>query len=378
MRIGFDGKRIFHNFRGLGNYSRTLVDGILKYFPEQEIFLFTPPFKDEKSRNWANNHSKAKIISPNSLMFEKIPSIWRSFYLHKELTNHEMEIYHGLSHEIPFFSDEIKCKKVVTIHDLIFKRFPNFFSPIDRLIYGKKYAHSCKKADLIIAICEQTKKDLIEIMGVPAKKIEVVYQSCNPIFTKDLTDIEKKAVRKKYNLPEKFLLFVGALEENKNAFNLVRAFGSLKLKDYNLVIIGRGESYKAKLLKEVEELNIKETVIFYDFIPTEDLPGFYQMSSLFVFPSFFEGFGIPIIEALFSKTPVITTKGHCFPEAGGPLTIYVDTSDPREIAKAIEKVLGSKSLPDEMIGAGLNYVQRFNLKISTEKLISHYISLNPQ
>jgi glycosyltransferase involved in cell wall biosynthesis len=375
MKIGFDGKRIFHNFRGLGNYSRNLVEGIMEFSPENEVFIFTPPFNDERAINWVKNHQNGNIISPKSKFFEKFPSIWRSLFLSHEIKKMDLDIYHGLSHELPFFVNQLRCKKVVTVHDLIFKRYPSFFSLIDRTIYSIKYSYSCRNADLIIAICEQTKKDLIDLMGVPSRKIEVAYQSCNPIFNKQLTNEERSSIRVKYKLPENYILFVGALEPNKNALNLVKAFENLKSKDLFLVLVGKGKSYKEQILKEIALGGIKEKVIFYDYIPTEDLPGIYQLAKLFVFPSFFEGFGIPIIEALFSRTPVITTKGHCFPESGGPSTLYVDTSDPMEISSAIKRVLENSDLAKGMVEGGFEYVQKFCPEKTNKKLIEIYNSL---
>jgi glycosyltransferase involved in cell wall biosynthesis len=187
---------------------------------------------------------------------------------------------------------------------------------------------------------------------------------------------DQDLTRKKYKLPENYLLFVGALENNKNALNLVRAFGKLKTKDLFLVIVGKGNSYKEKLLKEISNYQIKDKVIFYDYIPTEDLPGIYQLAKVFIFPSYFEGFGIPIIESLLSRTPVITTKDHCFPEAGGPSTIYADTSNPIEIAYEIQKVLSSSSLREEMAEKGWDYVQKFNLDITTKRVLGLYKSLH--
>lgn len=376
MKIGFDGKRIFHNFRGLGNYSRNLVEGILNFHLENEVYLFTTPFHDERAQNWAKDHPKAQIIFPKSKVFQTFPALWRSFYLSNEIKKFDLDIFHGLSHELPFFVDQLKCKKVVTIHDLIYKRFPNFFSPIDRKIYDLKYAYSCKKSDLIIAICEQTRRDLIDLMGIQPKKIEVAYQSCNPIFTKQLSTEEKNIFRKKYNLPENYILFVGALEPNKNALNLVKAFANIRSKGLSLVVVGKGKSYKEQILREINSLGIKENVIFYDFVSTQDLPGMYQMAKVFVFPSFFEGFGIPIIEALFSKTPVVTTKGHCFPEAGGPSTLYVDPTNPLEISQAIKKVLENPKLSQEMVERGWEYVQRFSWDRTTQKIVEIYKTLN--
>ncbi|RLA63562.1 MAG: glycosyltransferase family 1 protein [Epsilonproteobacteria bacterium] len=371
MRIGFDAKRVFHNFRGLGNYSRTLISGLDKYYPKDELYLFTPDFSD---KTWIKNHLDLKVITPEKSFFKRFPTLWRSIFLGQDLLKYDLDIYHGLSHEIPPFIEKQNIKKVVTIHDLLFLRYPENFPWIDRQVYKWKFSSSCHRADLIVAICEQTKKDIIEFLNIPQEKIKVLYQSCNPLFYKKLNAKTKSDYRKKYSLPDKFILYVGALEVNKNVINLIRAYKKTDTA-MPLVIVGRGENYKKLLEKEIIDLGIKEKILFLDFVPLADLPGLYQNAHLFVFPSFFEGFGLPIVEAMFSGVPVITTKGSCFPEAGGPNTIYVDPHGPDELCIAIKTVLGNDMLRHEMIQKGLEYVTKFTSEATSHKLRQVYQNL---
>lgn len=368
MRVGFDAKRVFHNLRGLGNYSRTLISGLDKYYPEDDLYLFTPGFSD---KTWVNDYPDLKVITPEKSFFKKFSSLWRSVFLGQDISKYDLDIYHGLSHEIPPFMDNPKVKKIVTIHDLLFLRYPENFPWIDRQVYKWKFSSSCQRADLVLAICEQTKRDLIHFLEIPKEKIKVLYQSCNPIFYNKLTTVEKDHYREKYSLPDKFILYVGALEANKNVLNLIRAYKKAD-PSMPLVIVGRGENYKKLMEKEILDLGINENVLFLDYVPLKDLPGLYQNAYLFVFPSFFEGFGLPIVEAMFSGTPVITTKGSCFPEAGGPNTIYVDPHGPEELCEAIKKVLDSPSLRQKMIEKGLDFVTKFTLEITSKNLQKTY------
>jgi len=371
MRVGFDAKRVFHNFRGLGNYSRTLISGLSANYPENDLYLFTPDFS---AKTWIKNHPSLNVITPKKVFYKKFPSLWRSVFLRQDLSQYDLDIYHGLSHEIPPFMKGLKVKTVVTIHDLLFMRYPQNFSSIDRLVYKWKFTSSCHRADLVIAICEQTKRDIVDFLKIPEEKIKVLYQSCNPIFYNKLSAETKSHFRSKYSLPEKFILYVGALEANKNVINLIRAY-KMATPSMPLVIVGKGAEYKKFMQKEMGELGIEDKVLFLDYIPFEDLPGLYQNAELFVFPSFFEGFGLPIVEAMFSGTPVITTKGSCFPEAGGKHTIYVDPHGPDELCYAMNKVLENPSLGLEMVQKGLEYVTKFTQRATSKELHQAYLNL---
>jgi glycosyltransferase involved in cell wall biosynthesis len=378
MRIGFEAKRATHNFRGLGNYSRGLIDGLIEYSPSEELFLYSPPIEDTRGQRWVDSLSgKANLRLPKGKIENKLSSFWRSFLMAADLKKDKLDIFHGLSHEIPYgLKGDMPFKKVVTMHDLIFIRYPDFFPLIDRIVYLKKFKYACENSDLVIAICEQTKEDLIKYLGIKEQKIKVHYQSCSPAFYKSKTQLEIDKIADKYKLSKSFILNVGAFEERKNQLNLLEAFAQAATKiEQDLVFIGQGKKYKDNVIARINELKLNQRVHVLDSVGFEDLPAIYQAASVFCFPSLFEGFGIPIVEALFSKTPVITSYGSCFPESAGPDSYYVDPLSPESIAQGLSQVLESQSLREQMIERGLEFVQRFHQKETTSNLIKIYQQL---
>ncbi len=379
MRIGFDAKRAFHNSRGLGNYSRDLITGLSKYYSSHEYFLFTPPVEMGENTRWAKDYNNLRIITPQTFLAKKFSSLWRSFSLKDEISKYELDIFHGLSHELPVGISNSNCKSVVTIHDLIFLRFPEFFPFIDRKVYLKKFTYACDHADTVIAICEQTKRDLIEFLGVREDKIEVVYQTCNPRFYTLWEDSKRKETLSKYNIKKDFILTVGAIEQRKNVLSLVKAYASLKKEiNVDLVIVGKGKAYKEQVQNYIKSKGLESRVHILENVSHFDLPAFYQEAKLFCYPSHFEGFGIPIIEALFSKTPVITSRGSCFPEAGGPNSIYIDPESVGEISDAIVSVLTDEDKSYQMAEMGRNYVEKFHRSKTSENLFQIYNKLLSQ
>ncbi|MCO4794443.1 MAG: glycosyltransferase family 4 protein [Bacteriovoracaceae bacterium] len=379
MKIGFDAKRAFHNSRGLGNFSRTLISGLVSSFPDHHYNLFTPPIKSFEYEKWGQELSKdgdIEIFSPTEGMMKKLPSLWRSVMLSKDLEKSSLDIYHGLSHELPPGIERLDLKSVVTIHDLIFLRFPKFFPWIDRKVYKWKFKHSCEKADKIIAICNQTKKDLINFLDVEEEKIQVLYQSVDPSFYNLWEAKRLQKLKEKYKLEKPFILHVGALEERKNALSLISAYAFLdENKDYDLVLVGNGKSYKDKVERRIKELGMGDRIRIISKVSFEDLPGFYQSASVFVWPSYFEGFGLPIVESLFSHCPVITSKGSVFPESGGEGTIYIDPDSPEEIRDAISSVLSSETLRQEMIEKGIKHSEQFKIETTSKNLMEFYKSI---
>jgi len=198
MRIGFDAKRAFLNKSGLGSYSRNLISALCTNFPESEFMLYTTGINSDLfSPSFAN----ARVRTPETFSQRIIHPIWRSYGITKLLVSDRIDIYHGLSHEIPFRFPSEKVKSVVTIHDLIFLRFPGLYTAFDRTIYERKYRYACQVADRIIAISRQTADDIVEFFGTNRSKIEVVYQGCHPGFYQALSSAEKDTLRRKYDLP---------------------------------------------------------------------------------------------------------------------------------------------------------------------------------
>ena len=374
MRLGFDAKRATQNFRGLGNYSRGLIEGLLQYSTE-DLFLYSPQVSDPRAINWLKDHenSRLHLKLPQNIIEQTIPSLWRSFSIVSDLKKDGLDLYHGLSHEIPVHSGVLPFKTVVTIHDLIFLRYPEFFPFIDRITYKKKFSYACKNADLVLAICEQTKRDLVEFLGVDDKKILVHYQSCDPIFYLERSFEEKKALMGQYHFERPFILTVGAFEKRKNQLNLIEAYAMIATQiEQDLVLIGNGKTYLDECKKRVEDLKLSHRVHFLSNIPSSDLPLFYQTADLFCFPSHFEGFGLPIVEALFSKTPVITSYGSCFPESAGPDSVYIDPLSVSDISDKMIKVLGDVELQESMIAKSYSFVEQFHRKNVSSKLLECY------
>lgn len=368
MNIGFDAKRAYHNQTGLGHYSRTLVQSLAVHFPEHQYFMFNP--RPSKLFSF-EQFQTVKEVLPSRFLYKKLASMWRSNWVKNDLLTHNIDIYHGLSHEIPLNIHRTKIKSVVTIHDLIHERYPHQYSKIDRRIYTQKFKYACEHADVVIAISEQTKQDIIEFYKTDASKIKVCYQSCNEAFGKQIDDAEKQRVKRLYNLPDAFFLSVGSIIERKNLLGICKAINSIKHQlNIPLVVIGSGGAYKETVQSYIQQNGLNNHIIFLSdnstakaspaFQNASDFPAIYQQAKAMIYPSFFEGFGIPVLEALWSRIPVVTSGISCLPEAGGEGAFYVNPSNPEEIAEQMKKILSDKELVDRQIEKGWQHAQKFS------------------
>lgn len=369
MKIGFDAKRAFLNHSGLGNYSRFVLNSLFKYQPGNTFYLFTP----KTNPDLFNPFSNSEIVTPKSATGKLFKSYWRSFLSLKEISSLGISLYHGLSGEIPFGIERTNVKSVVTIHDLIFLRHPEWYRFFDRKVYYRKALNACLTADKIIAISQQTKNDIIDFLKIPGEKIVVVYQGCNERFMQKVSEAESVRVQNKFKLPSEYILYVGTVEERKNLLSVVRAIheGSI---DIPLVIVGRQTNYTKKVKDYISDNKIKH-IYFLEKVSDEDLPALYQNSALFVYPSLFEGFGIPILEALYSGTPVITSKEGCFREAGGPSSLYIDPLNPGEIADSIKKILVDSAYRKKIVDDGYAYTRNFDHEKLANELYTIYKSV---
>lgn len=360
MKIGFDGKRAMQNFTGLGNYSRYIIEILCRYYPHNEYILYVPKQRSNQMiESLLNLFHHLKITSPKRPYWKRFSSIWRIWGVSKQIQQDEIQIFHGLSNELPLNIHHAKgVKSVVTIHDLIFLLFPQYYPVIDRNIYTYKFKKACKNADKIIAISECTKRDIIQYFHIPEKKIKVIYQGCDASFQKTAPAELKKRAQKTYCLPERFILNVGSIEERKNILLIVQAMLHLP-NDVHLVIIGKRTRYTEKIERFINDNGLVDRVHILSNVPFELLPAIYQQAEVFVYPSRYEGFGIPVIEALHSGTPVIAATGSCLEEAGGPDSIYIHPDNVEEATDALKEVLSSPEKKEEMISKGKEYVKRF-------------------
>ena len=364
MKIGFDAKRAFLNTSGLGNYSRNTLNALLKYYPENSYILFTPEIK----KKLFSNYSQFDIISPDSSLSKIFKSLWRSFSVSGQLKKHKLDIFHGLSNELPDGIHKSEVPAVVTIHDLIFMRFPEFYKAIDRKIYYQKVKYACNSAKKVIAISEQTKNDIIEYLNINPDKIEVVYQS---ISHKYFERQNCEHLISKYNLPNKFILSVGTIEQRKNQLSILKALYSAGIETI-IIFVGKPTLYSAELLKFITENKMENRVKFLNNISRKDLAGLYQLASLSVYISVFEGFGLPVIESMASGCPVITSNVSCLPETAGGAAILCDPENSDEIGKEIKKLLEDNSFRNKMIDKGTERAKLFHPEKYSQNLVSLY------
>lgn len=368
MIIVFDAKRAFNNRRGLGNYSRSVIRILGTLYPDNRYLLYTP--KTEPNINF-EIPATAKIITPQNVCWRKMSALWRTFAISKEAARDKVSVFHGLSHELPVGIERTAVKSVVTMHDLIFLKYPKLYPWIDRKLYKTKYLHSCRIADTIVAVSEQTKRDLIDLAGVPEEKISVVYQGCDPLFYVKKCSEEVDLVRKKYSLPSHYILNVGAIEERKNQKLLIEAASCAHI-DMPIVIVGVETGYASTLQSIIRHHHFERRVIILSGISSNELSCIYQAASLFVYPSLFEGFGIPIIEAMASGVPVIAASGSCLEESGGHGSIYVSPTNSEELAVQMECVLGDSNLQERMVSLGTEHLARFSDKSIADALMEVY------
>lgn len=370
LRIAFDAKRITHNATGLGNYGRTIVTMLSRFAPENRYELYTPDPGRDDLRQRLDGIESVSFHYPRTPKHGPFKAWWRSFGIARELAP-DTDLFHGLSGELPAGLDKRGVRSVVTVHDLIFLRFPAYYKPIDRWIYTRKFRSACRHADRIIAISEATKRDIMHFFGTPEEKIDVVYQGCDSQFKRPVGEEEIREVRTRLGLPDRYILSVGSIEERKNLLLVVQAVARLA-EPRHIVAVGKRTPYTRQVEQYAAEHGIADYLHILDRAAFEDLPALYRGADLFVYPSRYEGFGIPMIEAANCGVPSIGATGSCLEEAGGPNAAYVNPDDPQELAQRIETILGDPALQQRMAEAGKKYVARFEPEVIVADLLASY------
>lgn len=365
MKIGFDAKRLFLNNTGLGNYSRTLVKNLEILYPQHEYYLYTPKVVE--------NDATGYFLQGNRFIIREGPGIfssyWRSRGILKDLLKDGIDIYHGLSHEIPLNISSTGIQSCVTVHDLIYERYPRLYSFINRNLYHLKYRSSARRADTVIAISESTAHDIEAYWNINKDEIEILYQSAGADF---FNEALKEGQKRKY------FLYVGSIIERKGLLDIIYAYNKCR-KECDMApfkVIGRGNSYYKKCREKVEEFGLTSKFQFIGEVHNSELIDYYDEAIALIYPSVYEGFGIPIVEASLRKTPVICSNKSSMPEAGGPFAIYVNPGDTEALCDAMSYCLDN---PDEVafqVEKSYLYARnRFNASETAHSLLSIYRKL---
>ncbi len=326
MKIGFDAKRAFLNKAGLGNYSRNTLAGLNKYFPQHQYVLFSP----ETPSDLFKEHLFFETVTPDNRFKKLLSSYWRSFMLTREINRNGLDLFHGLSNELPAGIHKSPVPAVVTIHDLIFLNLPGLYRTFDRKIYFRKVKYACSAAKRIIATSRQTRNDLIYHLGIDEEKIE-----------------------------------------RKNQLGVLQALHRTGL-SLPYVIVGKPTLYTEQIIGYAEKNRLLDRLFILTDVPDFDLPALYQKASCMVYLSHYEGFGLPIIEAMASGCPVITSSVSSLPEIGGDAALYCNPNDPEAVEKMILKVVGNPALSRDMSQKGKKRARTFHPEGRIEALIAFY------
>lgn len=374
MTIAFDGKRAVNNMTGLGNYSRSLIYALAQYSPENHYVLLAPKMRHHQAIDEILQLENVTIDTPKH---PSLGHIWRSGQgIIRSARHSHAQIYHGLSAELPFGIAKSGMKSVVTIHDLIYHHYPECDSCIDRWIYDRKMLHAVRVADCIVAVSQCTKDDVVNSFGVAPGKIKVIYPSIDSHYYRPVTGADVARLKQLTELPEHYILAVGRLVGHKNLKLLIQSLALLNDKAVNLVIVGKPNSYwRNTLYPAIVRHHLTDRVRLISWIPPELMPAMYATARAVVFPSLFEGFGLPVLEAQQCGTPVLCANSSSLPEAGGDAACFFDPHDATELGHHIDHVLADEQYADELRSKGLAHAAQFSPRVMAQRVAGLYRDL---
>ncbi|NNF99709.1 MAG: glycosyltransferase family 4 protein [Desulfobacteraceae bacterium] len=361
IHVAIDGKRFFMNTSGLGRYSRTLIKGLMddRYGEQIRITLFRPK---GKVRFDAPDHAGLHIeTAAYRLPGDLGNGLWRFRKLPKIVDRGQFSLFHGPSHVLPVSA---KTPMVVTMFDLIFLRYPQYFKKWDRAYYQFAFRKSAERADHIISFSMATKADLVNYFNIDDNKITVVY----PGFDEDFRPLPEKeliTLKNHHTLPEEYILYVGTIEPRKNILKTATAFDRLlsagEIPDnYQFLIVGSKGWFYDDIISGIQKLKHSDKIRLAGPVFGRDLAGIYQLARMTAYPSLFEGFGYPVLESLRVGTPVLTSNISSLPEAGGDAAVLVDPASTDEIASGIKKLVTDEALRAQCIERGYEHAARFS------------------
>jgi len=368
MRIAIDLTPVPKQMTGVGKYAQGLVKSLAEYDRKNHYWIF---IKGNQYQDFDPNKDNFHIIHLSNILYNiPIRILWEQLVLPLYLYRKKIDILHSIHYTTPLITS---CKCVITFHDMTFYLFPEKHTHVKRAFFHSFIPLSIKKATRLIAVSENTKSDIQERFDISLPKIDVIYETIDSIYH-TLRDIDAILhIKKKYEIQDKFILYVGTLEPRKNVLRLIQAYNRLILENkinHQLVIAGKkGWSYQ-EIFNMVERLdsNVKKMVIFTGYVPEEELPLLYNAADLFVYPSLYEGFGIPPLEAMACGVPVIVSNVSSLPEVVGYAGILVDPYNVEELCQTIYKVITEKDLREVLKKKGFQRAQEF----SKEKLAKKF------
>ena len=371
MRIGIDYTAAVRQGAGIGRYTRGLIRALAEIDQETPYVLFSAG-RDPDPRPWPSNFSPRQV----PLSDRHLSIVWHRLRLPLpiEWFTGPLDLFHSPDFVLPPVR---RARTVLTIHDLSFLRYPECFSPPLLRYLLAAVPRSVERADLVLADSENTRDDLIELLGVPAESIRVVYAGVEPEFT-PRPQAEVQAVRERYGIQRPYLLGLGTLQPRKNFRRLIEAYHLLR-EEHDIpqqLVIGGGHGWLYEpIMEAIERHGLQEDVRLIGFCDDADLPALYTGADLFAFPSLYEGFGIPVLEAMACGTPVVAADTSSLPEVAGDAALLVPPTDVEALAQALWLALDDSALRETLRARGFEQCRRFTWHDSAHRLLECYEEL---
>jgi len=367
MRIAINALSVRANYAGIGIYTKNLVDALSHIDKKNHYLLLLNVENYHDFCVHQENFENLIVWAP----FKKY-YIWEQFYQPFILKKKKIDLIHGPRAVLPLFCG---IKSVVTIHDLAFLLFPEFM-PFNPIRYWDIFVkRSVLKADHVIAVSENTKRDLVRSLNIPESKISVTYEGCNGNFKMIREKSVLAPISEKYGLPHRFILYVGTIEPRKNLNVLLLALQILKRKHSispKLVMVGKKGWLYSDFFKTIHTLKLEDDIVFIGYVQEEDLPYIYNLADVFVYPSKYEGFGLPLLEAMACGVPVIASNTSSIPEVLGDAGLLFSPDDPGHLSECIFEILANEASRERMVLGGLKRVQLFSWQETAQQTLNIY------
>ncbi|MBU0494107.1 MAG: glycosyltransferase family 4 protein [Chloroflexi bacterium] len=369
MRIGIDARLIYYRQAGIGQYTQSLIGGLARVCAPEDEFVILQHRKDTHAlrpgvKTPAANFRRRSTWTPCHHRLEQLA-------LPLEIWPLKLDLLHSPDYIPPFRRN---CRSVITVHDLAFLHYPEHLTGDSLRYYGQIDRAVCD-AEGIIAVSHSTQRDLMNLLGVPAHRVTVVHEAANQVF-RPLAVADLAPVRARYDLPEQFILFLGTIEPRKNLPTLIQAYRLLRLHGgpavSPLVVAGAKGWLFDSVFALVEQLGLADHVLFTGSVPWSDVPAFYNLATVFCFPSLYEGFGLPPLEAMACGTPVVAADVSSIPEVVGDAGLLVDPNDAEALSEALGRVLQDEALRQDLHHRGLARAAEFSWDRAARETLAVY------
>ncbi len=370
MIIGFDGKMAVSDNKELGDFSRLIIDVLSQYYPKNHYMVYAPQARENRDLTPLLARTSVHLKTPRHALST---TLWRNRGgILNDAEHHHTRLFHGIAGVLPSKMSSYKIPSVVSIFDLTYLHYPKNFNFFDRMRYHAKTRRSCQVAKRVIAVSEYAKRDIVDNYGVSADKVCVAYPGVDERYLREINDKELNDVKRKYGLPEKFIVSAGRIVRHRNALQALQALEQLGDKAIKLVLLGKSTDYYDEVKNYAAQHKMSNQITHISRASAADLPAIYHLALACVMPSRYESFAMPIIEAQCCGTPVVAATGSCMEEVGGDGALYVSPDDINALADALGRVISDNALRNQLIERGKVNAQRFTRQAMADAIIACY------